>query len=107
MNRRPLTLIVALVAVLAIVGGAMAVAAAWRSDVTLKPPPPAATEAGATHVIAETQLTSNDEARAFAGENATSFARWIELPPGGLFTVTPSPDVTVTPLGEGNKPSWA
>ena len=107
MNRRPLTLVVALVAVLALVGGAMAVAAAWRNDVTLKPQPPAASEAGAAHAIPETQLTSNDEARAYAGENAVSFARWILLPPGGLFTVTPSPGVTVAPLGEGNKPSWA
>ena len=107
MNRRPLTLIVLLAAALALVGGVMTLSAARRSGVTLKRQSSAAAEPGAAHAVAETHLASNDQARTFAGENAVSFARWISLPPDGLFSVTPSADVQVVPLGEGNKPSWA
>ncbi len=43
----------------------------------------------------------------FASESAVSFAHWIQLPAGGLFSAVPSLDVQVAPLGEGSKPSWA
>ena len=78
-----------------------------RDSVVSTPVSSAASEPGATHAVLETQLSSDEQAREFARENAVAFERWILLPPGALFAVTPSRDVTVTALGDGNKPSWA
>ena len=107
MNRRPATLIVALLAVVAVAAGFMSITAMRRTDVAQKTTSVTHFEPGPSHKVPETSLASDDQARTFAHENAIALARWIALPPDGLFTTAASPDVSVTALGEGNKPSWA
>jgi hypothetical protein len=106
MNRRPLTLIATLVAVSVLIVGGVAVSSALRQGVAQNPRPVTPSQPAPTHMVAEGSLASDADARTFALENSVALATWVKLPQGDLFKVAPSREITVTALGEGNKPSW-